>query len=517
MESKYILSGDGLHRETRIDDQSVNVDRRQTIPFLEALGERAPMESGLLPPGLRYLRQAGEHMQMVIECPPAINLIIWGEYERDANAKKYLLAQPWRVIVADFLNSQLLGGRMYYTYGPLYTLDQELYHTNLPNTNCRGYRGNGVGWVCLYHKEDWSKLSIAEKAFKITQHISGGEAYNNANMSETDGTRFYQAAGKPKYTWDPVTWEKKSAKEGTDWTLQDDLWIPILVKDKDDQGNHYPGGVPLTLDMAMSGHAAAYYGDKLKKPVNLLRRGEADGEALLQSVFTGAFNKAPMDGKTEVVQQKADEINALTKAIKAAKKKLPAAKAVPIPVPEEYFTCSSCDDEFNMNDAFITEQEDYICEGCRNEWYSYTACCDKLKNNDHIFFVENDGTGWCGDGGCYSINECQGCFEQFPNVPQYWTDEDHCTNCGVKSCVHCENLVKTNETFTLNAPAPMLSMTVCKNCVKHYAICAKCLCPQTLAMLQPTEEGFIHVEQKICTNNKKIIDKLTGKVKVAKA
>jgi hypothetical protein len=201
----------------------------------------------------------------------------WGAYERDSDYTKYYLAQPYRIVVIDFLSDNLLGARTFYTVEPAIHSAVQLYHVNLPNINCRGYRGNGVGWICLYHNEDWSTLPFNERLNRALERCSGVEVYNDANMSETDGPRFYQEREMPLYTWSPSKWEKKSTEEGWEWTLDSSNWIPIHVESRDSQGQHKENGIPLTLVDAIIGNYSSYYGDTyLPKPVNALTRSDLE-------------------------------------------------------------------------------------------------------------------------------------------------------------------------------------------------------------------------------------------------
>lgn len=273
-----------VEREAVIADV-MNVDYRDTSSFIAALGKRTPFDSGILPPGLLSYRQAGEHTQIVIQSPPSVNLICWGEHESDAGAENYTLAQPWRIAIAETNKGALLGARIFYSPVPITRPDQPLYHQNLPNINCRGYNHTGVGWVCLYHKIDWTQMNLAQRCESLGLRVSGNEAYNNANMSETDGPRFYEAqytanlkkkAKDFAFLWDPHQWEKKSQNEGVEWTLDPELWLPVLVTAKDNQDAHDPKGIPLTFDMAINGQAQYYYQDTKIKDFHAFARTDLD-------------------------------------------------------------------------------------------------------------------------------------------------------------------------------------------------------------------------------------------------
>jgi hypothetical protein len=288
----------------RSNVKSFNLDHvtdKDLASFYIGFSKYAMMDTGLLPldgTGLLGIRKAGDHTQVIYQHKPGLYYVNWGEYERDTSAKKYLLAQPYRIIIVDFLSDNLLGARTFYSPIPVTHPDVPLYHVNLPNINCKGYRGNGVGWICLYHNEDWSHLPFNERLAKAIDRCSGTEAYNDHNMSETDGPRFYQEHYDEdsdfSYLWNPQRWENKSTNEGFDWTLDPDLWIPIRVSDINNQGSHDQNGEALTLKMAIFGDYKAYYSDTLiPKPINAIQRNEfTNGIKLITNWFTRAFASA---------------------------------------------------------------------------------------------------------------------------------------------------------------------------------------------------------------------------------
>lgn len=264
--------------------QAFNLDHvtdKDIRSFYLQFSQRAAFDTGLLPldgTGLLCIRKAGEYTQVAYQYKPGQYYVNWGSHEKDPQAKKYLLAQPYRIVIIDFKSNNLLGARTFYSTVPVTHPDVQLYHVNLPNINCKGYRGNGVGWICLYLNEDWSNLPFNERMALALERCSGVESYNDANMSETDGPRFYAEMFNNdqsfSYLWNPKQWEEKSQSEGSDWTLTAP-WIPILVNGIDSQDRHSASekAVPFTFKMAITGSYQAYYTDKLHlKPINALQR-----------------------------------------------------------------------------------------------------------------------------------------------------------------------------------------------------------------------------------------------------
>jgi hypothetical protein len=148
----------------------------------------------------------------------------------------------------------------------------------------------------LYHTEDWSSLPFNERLALAVERCSGVESYNDANMSETDGPRFYQEMYDNDFTfnylWNPKKWEEKTLAEGHDWTITETGWIPVHVNDIDNQDRHAKTGVPLTLRMAIIGAYQAYYTDKEHiKPITALQRnGGVLEPKKIMDYFVNSYN-----------------------------------------------------------------------------------------------------------------------------------------------------------------------------------------------------------------------------------
>jgi len=135
---------------------SFNLDHvtdKDVSSFYTSFSNYAYFDTGLLPldgTGLLGIRKAGDHTQVIYQHKPGMYYVNWGAYERDYDAVKFYFAQPYRIVIIDFLDNNLLGARTFYTVEPATHSGVQLYHVNLPNINCKGYRGNAVGWICLY-------------------------------------------------------------------------------------------------------------------------------------------------------------------------------------------------------------------------------------------------------------------------------------------------------------------------------------------------------------------------------
>lgn len=434
VEAKYVLEENRVSREMKVGDRN-NHEPKSLTPFLFGLGQRVPVDLGWIPPGLRSYTQAGNHAQFVLECPPGVNHINWGEHER-GSYETYLLAQPWRIIICDLYQGNLLGARMFYSPVPFTSPEQRLYHANIPNLNCKGYRDVSIGWLCLYHRESWEGWSLGRKAIRIAERCSGVEAYNNANMRDTDGPRFYKGKNAPKYLWDPKAWEKKTEEEGFEWTLDADLWIPIQVRSRDSQDQHYEGQDAefLTLDMAMNGTYKAYYGDKHPKPALDIRRGHQPGN-LFKSCVVETFNNPP---KIHIT----------------------------LPPEEVKVSCGNCGDL--IMDTITVPTLGEVCQSCYEMLNFCVACGEPVTGegatlNDEIYCpscVDFCLCNVCGLGivephmeieiGCY----CDGC-----------ADEHHVGPCEL--CLSGDQLQKVVNQFD----EPKF---ICHNCMSSTLMCGSC-------------------------------------------
>lgn len=346
-----------------------HVTEKDLVSFYRNFSKSAYFDSGLLPvdgSGLLSIRSAGAHTQIGYQHKPGMYYINWGGYENDPNADKIYVAQPYRIVIADLYNGNILGARTFYSPIPVCHPDTPLYHVNLPNINCKGYRGNGVGWICLYHNEDISSYPFNEKIAKILDRCSGTEAYNDANMSETDGPRFYRERGKSSHIWNPQKWEEYSDKNGTDWTLDPDLWIPVLVTDIDHQDKHVDGGMPLTYAGAVLGDYQAYYTDPIRpKPVNKVARDSNFDSGIVFDWFKVAYNASNVHGAN---------VNDLDSFLASTLVRENQSQAAPIfqtssdedeDDDDDYYVCDYCSEAYNSNKVESYELDDHLlCIGC---------------------------------------------------------------------------------------------------------------------------------------------------------
>ena len=387
------IEGNFVARSTVNSFNLDHVTDKDITSFYKNISSQALFDTGLMPisgTGVLSIRSAGNHTQIAYQHAPQMSYINWGSHEGDAHAISYYVAQPYRIWIADLIDGNLFGARMFYSPYPITSSNSVLYHINLPNTNCEGYRGNGVGWICLYHKEDWSNLSFNVKLQKLIERCSGIETYNDANMSETDGPRFYAKNNKPDYVIDPLRWEEKSQQEGIDWTLDPDLWIPVLVKGLDDQDRHYPDGEPLTFAMALLGTYNSYYYDSNHpKLINAFARQDIEIPVKrIFQIFSTSYNASSQNqesfnqfeaeslDKTKIAQQQHKQLNLFTSDES----------------PDTFF-CVSCENSYDPEEYSSHEIDDETyCSDCFEENFTYCENTESyLHNENHnLYYVEHE-------------------------------------------------------------------------------------------------------------------------------
>jgi len=409
-----------------------SVTDKDISSFYNNFSNFAHFDTGLLPvtnTGLLTIRSAGNHMQMAFQYEPGMYRINWGKYEADASAKTYYVAQPYRIVIGDFLDGNFLGARMFYTVSPVTHPDVQLYHVNLPNINCRGYRGNGVGWICLYRNHDITSYPINEKLVYLLERCSGVEAYNDANMSETDGPRFYQSHYNfdEAYSrlWDPDQWQATSEQNGYEWTLDPDLWVPVKVAGIDDQGCHDQNGINFTFKDALLGNYSAYYDDKyLPKPINALTRDDLEFDS--NTVFNW-FKQSYNNSSTKL--EKVDNLHH-TAALRVTHVKNPTISA------------------FSADDDDMETEPDWYCSNCENGF----------TENDECFYLEYEGESLCESCGSDKVVFCE--HEStylyshkavYCNTSDtYYPDMDY-DNYNYYTCPHCSSVHVTSANTVSNA------------------------------------------------------------------
>jgi hypothetical protein len=388
--AKYTITSDPhYHLESSIKsfgiDHLVQKDLRS---FYTNLSSFSYINTGLLPvfgSGLLSLRGAGGHYQVAYQHAPNKYLVNWGAYEGDANAKAYLLAQPYRIVIIDIVDKSIYGARHFYSPYPITHMEAQLYHANLPNLNCKGYTNNvGVGWICLYHNTLSSNIEDFSELVRIgLERTSGVEPYNDQNMSSTDGIRFYKEYynhdSNYEFLWDPSLWQQKTELEGISWTLNPDLWVPIKVISMDNQSHHYRDGIDFTFRHAILGnYKAYYYDDNVPKLVNIIAREDLQlSSSTIYNIFTKAHNNTiSYDPSTEPTP--VNQVNQTTLFNKEEDQELD----------DESFICESCEDVCPEEERIFTVDGYTVCSECSSDIYFVEHLGDYFYHSDSLIFDE---------------------------------------------------------------------------------------------------------------------------------
>lgn len=470
MKTEIVLGADGVRKDVDMGTVSQS-DFRDMASTYKELSKIALFDTGILPllgSGVLAIRHCLNHTQIVVQHAPGKYYINWCDNEGDEDVQTYYLAQPWRIVIGDIKDDELLGARTFYSPHPIQTLEQPLYHVNLPNINCEGYGyasepygGNGVGWICLYHTGSWHNLTMGERIRALIERASGVEVYNDGNMSETDGPRFYFKNEKPEYVCSPDAWQKKSDEEGFEWTLDEDLWIPVLVTGRDKQDRHDPEGVPLTLEMAMYGGYRAYYEENLvPKPVNAFGRDDLEnptGKELFKHI-SSAVSKANI---------------ATTGPVK------PQVVAVEEVLAENICKCCE-EDEIDDYDFVVIHDGTKICSRCANEgcYVPCEECHDYFHYKSAKPFSEDEELWACNDH-AHLLDTCSGCGAYWWKNPGAGIDDwRHCIDCAVPvDCSSCGNVVADCDIIVVEAKASpddehTMEFSLCHSCAGSTKTCA---------------------------------------------
>lgn len=422
----------------RSNTKSYNIEHvvdKDLVSFYSQFSQFAMVDTGIMPvsgTGVLAIRSAGNHTQVTFQHEPQISYINWGDHEGDQNAETYLVAQPYRIWIGDIVNGDMYGARMFYSPYPITSASQVLYHLNLPNTNCQGYRGNGVGWQCLYHTDSWVGLPFNEKIIRFAERCSGVETFNDRNMSETDGPRFYRKEYDDddsfSYLWYPNLWQQKTSKEGLSWVLNEDLWIPIRVRGIDDQDRHDSSGEPLTLAMAMLGNYRAYYTDTLvPKPINALTRSDLM-DSLTPDMIASWFVRSHNTSKTAYVP-----FNSLQSSQEHREKIVSTIHQFSIDNDEENIELEEEEQEEEIISTFICPITGNSCSTPQHDVYvdslDNTYCSPCYEEN--TIYCENSDSTLPHNSPYIYYDDSSGEYYDTRNI-----DHAKCENCGSFHWVH---------------------------------------------------------------------------------
>lgn len=452
----------------------VQENTKELNSFFESLSSLSFFDTGILPldgSGTLMIRQAMGHTQVVFQHAPGVYRVIWGETEGSSEAVHYDLAMPYRIVIGDFVDNEFYGARHFYSVVPITNDNQILYHVNLPNLNCKGYgSGNGVGWICLYHNQpSIAHLPLGGKVNHLIERAGGTEAYNDANMSQTDGPRFYHEKysealddypeserelflDNVSYLWDPDSWEYKSKDNNFSWTLDPDLWIPVKVYGMDNQTAHCNDdeAVFYTFGMAVDGSYRAYYGDPhVPKHYQKFVRPDLEIPSNTQvfSILKSAFNNTTGNVVSETKKQ--------------------YEPIIPDTLSVECTICKSLVLEQEVH--FVNDEK--ICHVCLDEHFETCASCDTATHYSNLSFYKENFH--CNN--CLQLHECKHCYTVHDKYSSI-IEDSWCTVCIEHTdCSNCSETKHINNAVTIATLDPFndapINITLCNDCMELFTKC----------------------------------------------
>jgi hypothetical protein len=281
--------------------------------------------------------------------------------------------------------------------------------------------------------------------------MNGGEAYNTNNMCGIDGPSFYRDNGAAEFYYDPAAWENKTDKEGIDWVLEEDAWIPILVEGIDSQLMHAPGGEPLTVEMAMNGYTPVYYNDETRiKPTNALARDDLDNinmpQLFEQMVKQGFVHAKVATGETKIAT-----------VVQAVKK-------------NPLNTCDNC----SLNNVFVTPNADHglLCNACTETLVTCESCGNWVIGDDKCWsdYLEAHVCDGCYCDSHYNCDLCGDTFHNEESSPEHINSVFVgvlCSDCYQNNtfCTICE-WYRPNAEITSASKIVNSTLDLCISCVR---------------------------------------------------
>lgn len=462
------ISQEGVKEVTTVAGTRTEKDLGLSLPrFLAGMGDLAYFETGLLPvegSGVLSIRKFLDHTQIVAQIAPRVDAVYWRRHDTDdgyGTKKKdlYNVAMPYRIWIGDIVEATFIGARHFYSPSPISTPNDLLYHTNLPNTNCVGYNGTSVGWICLYINQlsDFTQVEdIAQAVAMMEERCGTGEGYND-NMTGTDGPMFYSTYHPDKKLGHRLSnvgeWEAYTEAHGVHWTQEEGVWLPVKVTGPDDQQQHNPDGMPLTIEMAMKGSYAAKYHDEMKKPFNIAVRQDWNPSDLSASAWSQLAKT--VEAATEEFPERAWLAKPQRKRTKAAK----VADEFLAPTSfSEYGKCKHCGTvkERSEKDFWFTST---ICVTCREKLYGTCAECTETFHFEQLQYFKEKDAYYCQE--CGVVYECQNCGHQtMGDVTPFVYEGQYCTNCvEVVVCTGCGQQQVNADGHVQEVDAPAIIMT----------------------------------------------------------
>ncbi len=191
------LLEDGGDRESRL------VRRAPMDSLLRYVARVMPPPLPILPPGARWLAARKDLLFLVVEHLPQCRSLkgSWGKKGAD-DYRTYRLAFPYILYLLSFYRGDLEEMKMFYRVGPLASLEDPLFHTNLPNV--RGEPGHyGSQRVCLRYRPEMLEGVPLVKAVPTLIDFFWSTGFNQ----DIAGSAFERAQGRDSRIVSFEAWE----------------------------------------------------------------------------------------------------------------------------------------------------------------------------------------------------------------------------------------------------------------------------------------------------------------------
>ncbi len=182
-----------------------------------------------IPDNVRWIVERGEITVYVLELPPELRLLLWGDEGRQEPdddyeeggwevaigeaTQRYSVATPYVVMVVPFYQNKLHGNiKAHYRNQPLKSLDDPLFKTNLLNIH---------DLVCIDPGITGEEKTHEEILRKILDNLWNGEF--NGDMRSSDWHNFLEETSDSRLT-SIEAWQKASQKDPN--FVLDVEWIP---------------------------------------------------------------------------------------------------------------------------------------------------------------------------------------------------------------------------------------------------------------------------------------------------
>lgn len=177
--------------------------RAKLDSLLRYVAKVMPPPLPVLPAGTRWLCRRKDLMLLVVEHPPqSRSLQVSGGKKGEQDYHAYRLAFPYIIYLLTFYRGDFEEMKMFYRTSPLISLEDTLYHTNLPNV--RGEPGHyGSQRVCLrYRPEMLEGVPLCEAVPALIEFF-----WSTGFNQDIAGSAFERALTRDRRIGSFLSWE----------------------------------------------------------------------------------------------------------------------------------------------------------------------------------------------------------------------------------------------------------------------------------------------------------------------